>query len=150
MPAPGFGLPADPPVLLVLDHMVVHLVVADMGEVHLHHEDVSHARDHRGGTRSPQTLRAIELRMPQRIGEDLEDVVRWSADPPRYGNRLVLIVSHETYFPSPGQSPPGIPHRCLTTGKTQDRSAIHRPGGGCPPSRAYDGPCGLNVVRPRA
>jgi hypothetical protein len=36
--------------------------------------------------------------MPHRIGEDLEDVVRWSTDPPRYGNRLVLIVSHETHF----------------------------------------------------
>jgi len=34
--------------------------------------------------------------MPRGIGKDLEDVVRWSADPPRYGNRLVLIVSHET------------------------------------------------------
>ena len=39
--------------------------------------------------------------MPQRIGEDLEDVVRWSTDPPRYGNKLVLIVSHAT-LPFPG------------------------------------------------
>jgi hypothetical protein len=46
--------------------------------------------------------------MPRRIGEDLEDVVRWSTDPPRYGNRLKLIVSHETHFPFLGQLPPGI------------------------------------------
>ena len=32
--------------------------------------------------------------MPRGIGNDLEDVVRRGADPPRYGNRLVLIVSH--------------------------------------------------------
>jgi len=108
MPAPGFGLPADPPVRLVHDHVVVHLIVADMGEVHLHHEDVSHARDHRSGTRSPQTLRAIELRMAHRIGQDLEDDVRRSTDPPRYGNRLVLTVSHETHFPSLEQPPPGV------------------------------------------
>src|SRR5580704_18689205 len=82
MPAPGFGLPADPPVSLVLDHMVVHLVVAEMREVHPHHEDVSHPRDHRGRTRSPQTLRAVELRMPRRIDKDLEDVVHRGADPP--------------------------------------------------------------------
>jgi hypothetical protein len=44
MPTPGFGLPADPPVLLVLDHVIVHLVVAELGEVHLHHEDVSSAQ----------------------------------------------------------------------------------------------------------
>src|SRR5690349_22017286 len=100
MPAPGFRLPADPPVLLVLDHVVVHLVVAEVGEVHLHHEDVSHTRYHRGGTRSPQTLRAVELQMPRRIRKDLEDVVRWGADPPRYGNRLIRVVSHETRFPS--------------------------------------------------
>jgi len=98
MAAPGFGLPADPAVRFVLDHVVVHLIVAEVGEVHLHHEDVSHARDHRGRTRSPQTLRAIELRVPRGIGQDLEDVMRWSTDPPRYGNRLVLIVSHEIRF----------------------------------------------------
>src|SRR6185312_8817826 len=108
MPAPGCGLPADPPVLLVLDHVVVHLVVAEMGEVHLHHEDVSHTRDQCGGTRSPQTPRAVKLQMPRGIGKNLEDAVRWSADPPRYGNRLVLIVSHETRFPSLWQPPPGI------------------------------------------
>jgi hypothetical protein len=34
--------------------------------------------------------------MPHRIGQDLEDVVRGSTDPPRYGNRPVFIVSHET------------------------------------------------------
>src|SRR6266699_6657942 len=108
MPAPGFGLPADAPVLLVLDHVVVHLIIAEMGEVHLHHEDVSHARDHRGGTRSPQTLRAIKLRVPHRIGKDLEDGVRWSRDSPRDGNRLVLTVSHETHLPFLWQPPPGI------------------------------------------
>ena len=32
--------------------------------------------------------------MPRRIGYDLEDVVRRGADPPRHGNRLVLIVTH--------------------------------------------------------
>jgi len=46
--------------------------------------------------------------MPRGIGKNLEDAVRWSADPPRYGNRLVLIVSHETRFPSLWQPPPGI------------------------------------------
>jgi hypothetical protein len=34
--------------------------------------------------------------------------MRWSADPPRHGNRLVLIVSHETHFPSLGQPPQGV------------------------------------------
>jgi hypothetical protein len=46
--------------------------------------------------------------MPHRIGKDLEDVVRWSTDPPRYGHRLVLAVSHETGFLSPRQPPPSI------------------------------------------
>jgi predicted DNA-binding protein (MmcQ/YjbR family) len=32
--------------------------------------------------------------MTRRIGNDLEDVVRGGADPPRYGNRLVLVVTH--------------------------------------------------------
>ena len=35
---------------------------------------------------------AVQLQMPHRIGEDLEDLVRRSADPLRYGNGLALIV----------------------------------------------------------
>jgi hypothetical protein len=65
-----------------------------MRKVHLHHEDVSDARDHHGGTRSPQAFGAVELGMPRRIGQDLEDVVRWGADAPGYGDRLAAIVSH--------------------------------------------------------
>jgi hypothetical protein len=33
--------------------------------------------------------------VPRGAGEDLEDVVRWSADPPRHGDGLVLMVSHQ-------------------------------------------------------
>ena len=93
MPALGFWLSADPPVLLVLDHVIVHLIVAEMGKVHLHHEDVSHSRDHRSGTRSAQALRAVELRMPRRTGKDLEDVVGWSADPPRLQRKVGDMVT---------------------------------------------------------
>ena len=32
--------------------------------------------------------------MPDRVRKDLEDVVRWSADPPGYGNRLVVVAGH--------------------------------------------------------
>jgi hypothetical protein len=102
MSAPGLGLPADPPVWLVLDYVVVHLVVAEVGVVHLHHEDVSHVGDHRGRTRSPQALRAVELQMPRRISQDLEDVVGRRADPPRYGHGLALTVSHGARFLSSG------------------------------------------------
>jgi predicted DNA-binding protein (MmcQ/YjbR family) len=49
--------------------------------------------------------------MPRRIGNDLEDVVRRGADPPRYGNRLVLIVTHSKLdAPSLGNSSPARDH----------------------------------------
>src|SRR5262249_27583034 len=83
----------------------------------LHHKDVSHARDHLGGTRSPQHLRAIELRMPHGIGQDLEYVVRWNTDPPRYGNRLVLTVSHQIRLPFPEASATPASPPMLTTGR---------------------------------
>jgi hypothetical protein len=105
VPAPGFWLPADPLVWFELDHVVIHLVVAEMGEVHLHHEDISHRRDHRGGDRSAQAFRAIEFLMPPRIGENLKDGPRRGADSSRYRNRPALIVTHEARFPSLGSRP---------------------------------------------
>jgi hypothetical protein len=89
---------ADPPVLLVLDHVVVHLVVAEVGVVHLHHEGVPRARDHPGGRRPAQALRAVEVRVPGRVGEDPEDVPRGGGDPPGQCHGLVFIVRHEVRF----------------------------------------------------
>ena len=51
----------------------------------------------------PQHVRAIEVRMPDRISKDLEDGVGGCADPPRYGNGLVLIVGLDSPVPSAGR-----------------------------------------------
>jgi hypothetical protein len=45
--------------------------------------------------------------VPHRIGEDLEDIVRGSADPPGYGDGLILIVGHESR-PFSGRPPPHV------------------------------------------
>jgi hypothetical protein len=75
--------------------MIVHLIVAQLREVHLHHEDVPDARDRRAGNDSPQHPRAVEVAMLARVRQDLENRTRWRDDPPRYGYGLVLSPGHE-------------------------------------------------------
>jgi hypothetical protein len=93
--AARFGFPADPAVRLVLDHVVDHLVVAQLVDVHVHHEDVSHAADRGARHHAPHHSRTVELAVPARVGQDREDDARGCADPPRYGDGLVFTPGHE-------------------------------------------------------
>jgi hypothetical protein len=66
-----------------------------------------------------------ELRVPHRVREDLENVARWSADPPGYGDRLAFVVGHLRASLS-GRSPLTSGAFAMMIRKTHRRATIHR------------------------
>src|SRR5262249_14641540 len=86
--------PADAPVWLELDDVVVHLIVAVLGVVHPHREDVTDAGDHRVGRGPAQHSRAVDVELPAPVRQPPEDVPGRRLDPAGTPDRLVLIPCH--------------------------------------------------------
>src|SRR5215469_13399947 len=89
-PGPA-SAPADAPAGLVLHDVIDHVILAQLAEIHLHRKDVPDAADRRAGHHAPHHPRAVEIAVPVRVCQTLEDVSRRGADPPRYRHGLVLV-----------------------------------------------------------
>ena len=132
-----FRLPADQAVLLELDHVVVHLVVAVRLEVHLHHEHVPGGGHRVRGDRAAEHSRAVELQVPHRVGQHRENLAGRRFDPPRHRDRLAVVCCHR---PPPVTLPP-VYTRAPSGGETGTAGR-----GGQGPATTMTGPTWLSMT----
>src|SRR3954468_6256056 len=92
-------LPTDTSVRLELDDVVVHLVVAVLGVVHRHHEDVTDTGHDVAGDGAAQHARTVQIDVSRRITQNAKDVWRRRFDPTGHANRQPIFAhSPKMYY----------------------------------------------------